>query len=216
MTAPLPEIRRCAQCGQAAAVCVTEWQHSTMGVPSGIATRDFACQSCGAAFSLDPKRHLWIWGSMAALLSCTCVGAIHPAMVTLWKAWPYLKNPVVPGAEVPVIRYRATEPVRRCAACGDVAACVRVTQRRTSGIPTGTDYEYRCRGCKREFTTTSAGGHVFNAIAAPILFALGFGCLPFGIILWLLALAAIGLSALQLRDDVKNPRIALLDDPKGA
>lgn len=215
MTSTLPEVRRCAQCGQPAAICVTEWQHTTLGMPIGIATRDFSCQACGAAFSLDPKRDLWIWGTLAALFSCTCIGALHPAAVTLWKAWPYLKNPVVPGAEAPVIRYRAGEPARRCAKCGGVAVCVRVTRRSTNGIPTGTDYEYECRGCRRQFTTVSAGSHVVNAIAAPLLFALGFGCLPVGAVLWLFALAAIGLSAVYLWDDLKNPRIALLDGPKG-
>lgn len=215
MSPPPSEIRRCARCGEAAAICVTEWQHATMGLKTGSSTRDFACQRCGAAFSLDPKRELWVWGVMAALLSCTCIGAIHPAAVTVWKAWPYLKNPIVPGAEAPVIRYRPGIPARRCAKCGGTAPCVKVTRRRTNGIPTGTDFEYTCRGCGRRFTTVSAGSHVFTAVAAPILFALGFGCLPLGAVLWLFALAAVLLSAFQFWTDLKNPQIALAADGAG-
>jgi hypothetical protein len=72
--APGREVRRCAQCGRAAAVCVKAWSGATSFVgidlgPTGtIERRDFVCQDCGAGFSLEPPGRRRVAGCLALAL----------------------------------------------------------------------------------------------------------------------------------------------------
>lgn len=203
-----PEVRRCGSCGAVAAVCDREWQHTTMGISTGSATRDFCCQACGKRFELAPMRRVYTFTALAVLFSWTCVMGVVGGAMALASYWPYLRNPVVPGAPRPPVRFTATEPIRECAACKGVARCTKVTRSTTRGIPTGTTFEYACTACKRTFTTASIGGHLFNAFGAVFLFAFGTGCMPVGLIFWLMALGISALSAFQVLAELRNPLIA--------
>ncbi len=206
--AAAPEVRRCAGCGQAAAVCVADWQHTSMGMRSGASTRDFACQACGRRFTLVPKLRIWVWGVSAVLFVWTCVLGVVFGGIAAWQAWPWHANPVVPGAAMPALRFRADIPVRRCGSCGGTASCRQVTAKRSSGIPTGTDHAFECSGCGTRFTTTSVWGHVMLWLGAAVAVVVGVGCFPAGILLWLLGLGAGALSAWRLVSAVRNPLIA--------
>ena len=102
-----PEVRRCGKCGAAEAVCEREWQHTTMGVPSGSTTRDFCCQACGHRFELVPMRRVWTFTALSVLLGWTCVFPLVGGAMALAGYWPYMANPVVVGAPQPAIRFRA-------------------------------------------------------------------------------------------------------------
>jgi hypothetical protein len=179
-----------------------------MGLASGTSTRDFACQACGARFSLSPMKRIYVAAAVTVLLSWTCIFPLITLPVLAYQGWPYLRNPVVPGAPAPELRFLTVEPIRRCAACGGVAACTSVTRHRSSGIPMGTTFEYRCRGCARTFKLASWGGHLVNGLGAVVCLVMGAFCFPVGIVLWLLALGAVVLSTLQLVAAVRNPLIA--------
>lgn len=153
-------------------------------------------------------RRVWTFTVMSVLLVWTCVFPMVGGALALWDYWPYLRNPVVPGAALPMIRFRATEPLRRCAACGGTCRCTQVTQTRSRGLPTGTTFAYACDQCKRTFTLGSFGGHVFNLVGAFTCFVVGFGCLPFGLVVWLMGLVVMGMSGVQLLAAARNPLIA--------
>jgi hypothetical protein len=140
------------------------------------------------------------------------MGLVAGAMA-LFAYWPYLRNPLVPGAPKPAIRFTANEPIRECSACKGVARCTKVTRSRTRGIPTGTTFQYACTACKRTFTTGSIGGHAFNAFGAVFLFALGLGCMPVGLLFWLMAVGVLAISAFQVLAELRNPLIAEELDP---
>lgn len=108
---------------------------------------------------------------------------------------------------MPAVASREAAPTRRCAKCGGAAKCSAVTQTR-SRLPTGTTFAYACEACARRFTIASPASHVFNALGAAVCFVLGFSCLPTGLLLWLIALGVLGLSAAQLRAQVRYPRVA--------
>ncbi len=162
------EVRKCAQCGDAAVVLVFEWIHSYAGVDVASSTRDYRCQNCGAKFSLHPKVGSWTFIVLGLLMGF----AIFPLGFTLF-GWLRLRrdaaNPVVPGAPRPQLRFKDGPPRRRCNTCGDPVALTKVTRNTSKGIPTGTEYEYVCNACKKKFTIESVWGHCFSAMAGCLL-----------------------------------------------
>lgn len=167
------EVRQCWRCGQAAAVCIRNWDHTTWGVSSGMATRDFACQSCGHRFTLVPKARLIGLGVVFALTAIACIPIPFVGGWLLYRIWPWWRCPVVTGAPYPVVRFRDLEPLRRCAKCQSPASCRHVTRRTTNGIPTGTEHEYGCARCGATFTMSSPGGIVFSLFGMVFLGLLG-------------------------------------------
>lgn len=127
------EVRRCAKCGEAAVLLATEWQHTVGGTRINQSTRDFRCHHCGAKFTLVPKVNSIIFIVMGLIMSF----AIFPLGLSLW-GWLALRrdrrNPVVPGAPPPRLRYRDGPPLRRCA-CGRDATTTKITRERINGIP---------------------------------------------------------------------------------
>ena len=204
----LPEIRRCAKCHEAAAVCVRDWKHTTMGISTGSSTRDFCCQNCGYRFTLAAKVRMWAWGICTLLFCVACIPSVIFGSVVAYDAWQYQSNPIVPDAPPPALRFRSDEPTRRCAKCGGIARCGQVTRTSSNGLPTGTDYDYRCDGCGNKFQLASAGSHVFNVFGATFCFALGFGCMPAGLLLWLMGAGVLAISAFQILAQIRNPLVS--------
>lgn len=179
-----------------------------MGMPSGNATLDYCCQACGYRFSLTPMMRVWVWAGMSVLFIWTCFFPMFTVPMAAYGYWPYYRNPVVPDAPYPAIRFRASEPLRRCAKCGGVSRCTAVTRNTTNGIPTGTTYDYRCEKCSATFTLGSIGGHIFHFFGATVVFLIGFGCMPAGLLLWLLAAGVLAISAFQILAELRNPLIS--------
>lgn len=159
------EVRRCAKCGEAAVLLVTEWHHTFWGVSTQQSTRDFRCHGCGAKFSLVPRSRSIVFIVMGLIMGC----AVFPLGFSIW-GWLELqrekKNPVVPGASLPRLRYRDGPPVRRCD-CGHEAVITKVTKESINGLPTGIEYQYRCEQCQRGFIIDSPWGHcvaVFSSL----------------------------------------------------
>ncbi len=179
-----------------------------MGLPSGNSTLDYCCQACGYRFSLAPMMRVWVAVVMTVLFVWTCLFPMITAPMAAYSYWPYYRNPIVPDAPYPPLRFRSSEPLRRCAKCGGVSRCTSVTRTRSRGIPTGTTYDYSCEQCKATFTLSSMGGHIFNLVGAIVCFLFGFGCMPVGLIFWLAAVVVLAISASQLFAELKNPLIA--------
>lgn len=149
-------------------VLVSNWQHTTFGASTGVATRDYRCQSCGAKFTIHPKAHvigLWIAG---VILLPTCIG-----LPVLWLAWRRggmeERLPVFPGAPMPQMRYRAGPPLRSCRACQGTASAIGIVRSTHNGIPTGTEYTYRCEACARQFVIESPLGQILSVLGAAML-----------------------------------------------
>lgn len=151
---------------------------------------------------------VWVPVGFAVLLCWTCVMPVIFGGMAGLKYWPYHANQVVPGAALPEIRYRTDEPNRRCAGCGGVARCQSITRNTSRGLPTGTEYEYACAGCGQEFSLESTGSLAFNVFGALFCFLLGFGCMPLGIVLWLMSLGLLAMSGWRLMAGVRNPLLA--------
>jgi len=167
--APKTEVRRCGSCTQPAVVCFQAWEHSFSGVATGQVTRECRCQACGANVTLrDPKaiRTLKIIGLVMLVL-------IFPAPVVLamayvrGRAWD--RNPLVPDASMPQIRYRRGPGPRRCGRCGKTARLTSVVRHTHNGIPTGTTCGYACEGCEQTFATESAGGVLVSLFSGVLL-----------------------------------------------
>lgn len=203
-----PEVRRCSKCGAAAAVCVRDWRHTSWGISTGSSTRDFCCQACGHRFTLVPKMKIWAWGIVLAILCIACIPPMIFGPFVAYDVWQYHANPPVPGAPLPAMRFRADEPTRRCAACGGFARCDHVTRTKSNGLPTGTQYDYQCDNCGKTFQLGSIGGHVFHVFGAIFCFALGFGCLPAGLLLWVLGAGVLAISAFQIMAQWRNPLVS--------
>ena len=171
---PKAEVRRCGRCGKDAVICCQAWVHSMNGVATGAVTRECRCQACGANVTLrDPTviRTTMVMGFIFLI-------AIIPGLVMLAMTWRWRKrwddNPLV-DAPRPEVRHWRGPGNRRCGGCGQIARLVSVTRHTHNGMPTGTDCEYACAGCKREFTTESAGGVLFGLIAGAGIAAAGAG-----------------------------------------
>jgi hypothetical protein len=171
---PKTEVRRCAKCGESALICFQAWSNSLNRMDMGAATRECRCQSCGTFVTLhDPKAiqnlkilgWVLVWTAVTPLISFSLTRSYRLA----WE-----KNPLVPGALYPVIRYRSGPADRRCGACGQPAQLTKTTKHRLNGIPSGTTYAFACGACKNAFTTESAGGIAQNLVLG-LTFAGGGG-----------------------------------------
>ena len=187
-----PEVRRCEACGDAAVLEVQTWEHSFMGESTGETTRDFRCQSCGAGFSLRSSRwELVVW---ALLLLPVGVGAV--LLLVAWRrSRKSLRNPVVPGASLPPVRYRELGPVRRCRSCSAPCTAIGITRTAYNGIPMGSEVRYRCSSCQTEFTIDSLWRQATGVAAALLLINLGWTGLA-STTWWRFAAAALGLGGL--------------------
>jgi DNA-directed RNA polymerase subunit RPC12/RpoP len=170
------EVRRCAKCSAEAVVLVFEWKHSHSGFETGQSTRDYRCQACGARFSIQPKLNAIAKIVVGGLLSC----AIFPlafVAVGVWQLLQDKRNPVVPGAPRPVMKYRDGPPARQCASCTQTVTLKSVTRRTSRGLPMGTEYEYECAHCGRAFTLESPWGHLMMVLAGLLVFAISYAFL---------------------------------------
>lgn len=166
--------------------------------------RDFVCQACGAHFAVEPwvlrllagiliaPQMLFIGAvvgvsGLAVVLSDPAFGlalgtlgaviATASAVFGGWAvgaAWVARTRPVVADAPEPELRYRLSDPVRRCA-CGQAVPCTQVTANTANGLPTGTEYTYGCDACGREFVVESPWGQIMTMISSTV--ALGLGAL---------------------------------------
>lgn len=162
------EVRQCAKCHQAAVILVNEWQHTGTFGSTGEVTQDFRCQRCGAWFIRRSKmRAISLWVAGVLLLPACGIG-----LPFLWLAWmngrfdERLK--VMPDAPVPATQFPGGPPQRIHAACMGVATAVKITRHTNRGIPTGTEYTYRCAQCAEEFTTETWWGSVTSMWSAVI------------------------------------------------
>lgn len=190
------EVRQCSRCNVPAAVCIRDWAHTTYGVPSGTSTRDFCCQQCGYRFTLESKQRIIVFGVMSVILLIGCIGIVSGAY-TAYLVWPWLRNPIVPNAPAPPMRFRATEPLRLCTKCQGSARCTAVERRSVNMIPSGTKYTYLCMQCRKSFEVDSIGGIFFNLAVGTFLNLIGIATVMAGIgLLFLLfGLAAYGFAA---------------------
>ena len=168
---PEDEVRRCANCGKPTLICVSAWQHSTWGVRSNIVTRDCQCQACGVKATLHPGSRIFALWVVAVLLLPSVIPALIFALVALRRSRAWSKNPLVPGAPRPPIRFRAGPADRRCE-CGRVATLAKVTRHRTNWIPTGTEQIFKCGTCGEEFVIESVGGLLVTSLGASLLGAI--------------------------------------------
>jgi hypothetical protein len=177
------------------------------GPTGTIERRDYRCQECGAAFTLlDPgQRRLtgvlglllfgmlglaaltiggagWIQGDPAAP-TVVVVGAVLGALAGAIAAWmfaPYRidrRNPRMPGAPVPAMRFGADEPAARACRCGAPAVCAGITEFQSRGVSQGRRVRFRCTACKREFDIESAGSLAGMALATLVFGAIGVALL---------------------------------------
>ena len=167
------EVRRCASCGQSALVSVRAWQHTHFGAASNIVTYDCQCQSCGTRVTLQPRARILGFYIAGVLLLPTVI----PGAIVLWmaisrsRAWK--RNPVVPGAPMPAMRFQSGPGNRRCG-CGGTATMKKVTRHTHNGIPTGTEYEYACGSCGKGFVIESFAGLFFSFLGASVLAAVSY------------------------------------------
>jgi hypothetical protein len=193
------EVRQCSRCRAPAAVCIRDWAITTYGIPSGTSTRDFCCQHCGHRFTLESKQRIIVYGVMSVIFLIACFGLVTGAY-TAYLAWPWLRNPIVPEASPPVMRFRATEPLRLCTKCQGSARCTAVVRKSTNGIPTGTTYTYVCMRCSKSFDIESIGSIFFLVFAGTVAALIGLATLMagWGVICLLMALFGYGIAALSI------------------
>jgi hypothetical protein len=156
---------------------------------------DFVCQSCGACFTLRALNNRVLIAALIGgpMVCCSFMGVLggliawaaegNPGGVVLglvllplalaataWILWPWWnirRHPVVPDAPVPAIRYRLTEPMRRCS-CGVPAQCTKVVKDRF-----GLELTYACPACEREFTVDNVLGAILTTLVSSGVLALG-------------------------------------------
>lgn len=205
---PEEEVRQCAQCGAAAAVCIRHWKRERFGHDSGFGDRDFCCQACGHRFTLVSKVYIGSFIALALILAI----AVFPFFLfggwAAYRTWPWLRNPLVPGAPMPPMRYRAVEPTRACA-CGGAAVCRSVTRHSTNFIPTGTVYVYACTRCSASFTLSNPYGILFGLMAGGFLVMIGavLAAALFGIPILIGGLVYWGLMAYRVVTALRHPVI---------
>jgi DNA-directed RNA polymerase subunit RPC12/RpoP len=170
-SAQASEVRRCARCQEAAVVLIQDWQHTVSSIATGQSTRDYQCQACGARFRIRPRLERILGLGIGIMAGLTVIGI--PLFVMYWRRYRMeTRLPVVPDAPAPEIRYPSGPPLRRCAACGAPAKVFSITRHTHNGLPSGTDYAYRCSGCQRELKVQSVWGIVLGGLIA-ILVAVG-------------------------------------------
>ena len=238
-----PIVRRCPSCGEPAAVVMRDWSGSRMFglVQSGSTGQlDWVCQSCGRGFRTRPRGIRILVGllflpfficgpvggiltfldgfDVEALLFTLVLGLVGAVAVVIW-AWPFLlllRARKIADAPYPEVRYTLTEPARRCT-CGGVATCTKVTETRTLGIRSGTEYEYRCHSCGEQFTIEDGLGMglsflvggvfvIVSAIALPYTFH--DWCLLSGdIIAFCIGLLAASMAVVRFLNRFRHPEI---------
>ena len=190
------EVRRCSRCNAPAAVCIRDWAITTYGIPSGRSTRDFCCQECGYRFTLESKMRIIVYGVMSVIFLIACLGVVT-GVYTAYLAWPWLRNPIVPNAPSPPMRFRATEPLRLCTKCQGSARCTAVVRKSVNLVPTGTTYTYVCMTCSKSFEVDSIGGIFFLLFAGTVMSLLGIATImvSIGVLFLLLGLIGYGFAA---------------------
>ncbi len=98
------------------------------------------------------------------LMALSVLGLVH--FVSPW--WHARRNPILPDAPAPLVRFTEAEPLRRCTR-GAASPATAVVAHSTNYIPTGTETTHTCPSCRREFTVNSPGGLVFDSFAASLL-----------------------------------------------
>jgi len=173
------EVRKCAHCHAPAVVLVLAWQHTVNGTATGYETREYRCQECARAFVVRPRmRILPLWIAGGVLTVTTCIGGL-PLLLVAWLRQRVESTIPVVDAPVPPLRFPGGPPRRRCAQCSALVSAVRITRNSHNGVPTGTEYEYRCAPCNREFTVESPLGMSMNAFGGALLFAGGAAFLAY-------------------------------------
>ncbi len=200
-------VRHCPSCGAPAAVSVRDWpiQHTFMGVipggSGGIAYQDFCCQDCAYVWRPRTTLRSWFMPLMAGILGAplALLGVIGLAdgdvyalilllvfgggggallyfgglrhLITAWR------GSIAVGAQPPAVRYTNPEPARRCR-CGKPAACIKVVENSTNGIPSGTDRTYQCPSCGHTFEIESPLGILASALGSLLLFGIAAVGIP--------------------------------------
>lgn len=142
---------------------VSDWKHSVNGLATGDSTLEFRCQGCGRWYVRRPPLSLWIAGAILTVVAC---GLGLPFLYLAWRSQSFdARLPVVPGAPVPPMNFPGGPPPRSCRGCQRPAVAVKITRSKTNGIPTGTEFEYRCTSCRREFTIESVLGHLTSTLS---------------------------------------------------
>ena len=165
------EVRTCPGCQQASVVLVSNWRHTSFGASTGQSTRDYRCQSCGAKYTIHAKANIWGYWIVGGLLTLTtCVMGL-PFLFLAWRRSSMEERlPVFPGAPMPALRYRAGPPLRACGSCGTgTASAISIVRSTHNGIPTGTEYTYRCSACAKEFVLESPLGQILTLVGAAAL-----------------------------------------------
>ncbi len=187
------------------------------GVQTGNVDRDHRCQACGCEVTLRPSLDItlsWVFGFL--FLPAVFPGIYFLLRARRWKrAW--IDNPVVPDAPMPAVRYTDGPRARRCGRCGQKAVATHITRRRHNGIPTGTEYKFRCEGCDTEIITESAGSLILMALCAALVTGLDvaiwrnvegstarYGC---GCGMALVGAMLLGLLIARIAAALRNPEI---------
>jgi hypothetical protein len=152
-----PQVRWCPKCCQPAVLLVHDWQHTSFGTKTGSSTKDYRCQNCGAKYCVRPRLETTLGLFVGVMAATTIIGL--PIFFIYWRRHRVgSRIPVVPMVAVPPLRYASGPEQRACGACPSPASVVKVTRSTTNGIPDGTEYVYRCDGCRTEFTIQSIWG----------------------------------------------------------
>lgn len=174
MSALPVEVRQCPKCEQPAVTLVMEWQHTTFGTSTGMSTKEYRCQHCGAWHVKEANTKLIAYWIVGVLLSIPC-GFGAPLLYLAWRQKTFDRRIPLVAAPVPRERFPGGPPKRTCAKCGGVAKAMKITRHTHNGVPTGTDYEYVCGQCGLEFTTENVLGHAFNTFAGLLLGGISAG-----------------------------------------
>lgn len=208
-----PEVRWCSSCHQNAVVLVGSWQHTSGGAATNETTRDYRCQHCGKKYRIRPRLHTTLGMIVGVMAATTIIGL--PVFFIYWRRHTVHKRiPPVAGAPMPPMRYFDGPPVRTCATCSVPAETVKITRKSHNGIPTGTEYAYRCPSCRVEFTIVSAWGIVFETMMALFVVAAGAGFLAWAespgwrwggsITCGLIALLLLGETVFRIRSRLRH------------
>ncbi len=148
-----------------------------------------------------------VFGIFALIFAILIIPGALFALMTAFMVWPWVMNPVVPGAAMPPVRFRATEPLRQCAACRSPATCTRVTRKSVNLIPTGTTYGYACTACSKTFDMDSPWGVAVLAMGSALFTVLGLLTVMVGIGILFLVFALIGwgMTVWSIADYFRHP-----------
>jgi len=122
-------------------------------------------------FQRDPAALIVL--AVGAFFSCVAYGAWR------WMDAParvYRRNPVVPEAPPPAMRFSALELPARLCRCGASARVVVVTEHESRGIPQGTVTKYCCGACQREFSIDDARGLVTLGVGVVVFLGSASAC----------------------------------------